>query len=308
MKIYYPQHLDKIMHISKNGQVYQLDSFWKMDEIKRNLESKHKIINIDEPVDSDLFSKFHTPDFVKALMLGIKREELIESCGVFWQPWLPIAMFNQAKAASFALESLFSGGNSSILISSGGHHTTPVRAYGFGPINAIGIAVSNAGKKLISKKIAILDLDVHQSNGFSFIEKPNLKIFDIWNKRLDKWEVNSKNPNYHNYKVNNTDEYFKKLDEILGQIVKYSPDILIYHSGADVIDTDRMGGIPGFTLNKFKERENQVFDTLSKNKIKLLLTIGGGYINYNFPDIKSERQKLVKIHLHTINGAIKRLS
>ncbi len=308
MKIYYPKNLDKIAHISKDGRIYQLDSFWKMEAIRKELESAYPVLDIEGTFEPSLFSKFHTPEFVEALIHGTNREELIESCGVFWQPWLPVAMYSRAQATVIALENLLHGDDLSVLILDGGHHTTPYHAYGFGPINSIGIALMNAKEALLDKKIVILDLDVHQGNGFSYIEGDNIAIFDIWNKRLEKWEINTNNPNYFNYEVSDAAAWSQIFANVLDQIVEQAPDILVYYSGADVIATDRMGGIKDYTLDLFKDREEKVFETMAKNSIKVMLSIGGGYVDYGKPDLASERAKLVKTHVYTVESAVRSFS
>lgn len=305
MKIYHPQKLENIMHISKTGKIYQLDSLWKMKQIKEQLSTDLPSIEIDEDIDFSLFGSFHTEEFVSALTQGIGREQVLESCGVFWQPHLPIAMYNRAKCVVLALEDVLDNESIAAVIADGGHHTTPFRAYGFGPINSIGIAVNHKKDQLKDKKIAILDLDTHQGNGFSFIDLPNVKIFDIWSKKLEKWEVHNKNKNYISSKVTTYEEWLQEFNAVLKKIEEYSPDILIYYSGADVIETDRMGGIPGFTLKNFKKREDNLFKFLLEKNIRLLLTLGGGYVDYSKKDVGIERQKLVDTHIYSIKSAAK---
>ena len=309
MKIYKPKHLDKIMHISKEGKVYQLDSLWKMGVIAENLKQKYptNILDVDGTIDINLFKEFHTNTFVDALVLGKDREKYIESCGVFWQPYLPQAMFNRAMSAVLALENIINGDKLSVMVADGGHHTTPEKAYGFGPINAIGIAINNLKTRLKDKKIIILDLDVHRSNGFSFIESPNVYIYDIWNKALEKWKVNTKNQNYRSFEIQNVEEYKDVFELVLKEIIDTKPDYVIYYSGADVLESDRMSGISGFTLDVFHDRETKVFETLSTHRIPVVLTIGGGYVNYKNGNIEEEQKNLIKNHLYSIETAIKYL-
>ena len=307
MRIYHPKKLDKIDHISKDGRIYQLDSLWKMSKIRDQLAKNNHVTNIDEPIDSQVFKSFHTNEFVAALMLGKNRMEVIESCGVFWQPHLPVAMFNRAKCVLLALGDLLGNKTAAAALVDGGHHTTPHKAYGFGPINPVGIALGHKRSSLKEKKVVVLDLDVHQGNGFSFIDMDNVVVFDIWSKRLKKWETNFNNKKYHSMKVTSYREWQFAFSKVLGLIKRLSPDILIYYSGADVISTDRMGGIPGFSLSKFKRREDRLFDFVIKHNIKLLLTLGGGYVDYSSNSPELGRKKLVDNHLYTVKSALERL-
>lgn len=308
MGIYFPTEVNKILHISKNGQIYQLDSFWKMAQIYNKLISLgYKISevshDITKNVPKDFFLKFHTPEFVESLFTGKNREFHIESCGVFWQPILIPAMYNRALAVNQALENILNGSKSEVVIADGGHHTTPNNAYGFGPINPVGISIKNLSESLKDKKIVILDLDVHQGNGFSFIEHDNVRIYDIWAKNLEKWEVLDSNSNYFSFKVSDYSSWEDRYQNILKEIVDFKPDILIYYAGVDVLDSDRMGGISGFTEEKLLTREKSVFTFCRENNISTLLTLGGGYIDYKKDNIDFEREKLVNYHIQTIESS-----
>lgn len=298
------------MHISKDGRVYQLDSFWKMQAIYERLRKIYPIEVIDsDRVDSKLLLNFHTAEFVDSLLTGQGREKYIESCGVFWQPWLPVVMTNRAKATVQSIRNLIEGDTASILLSDGGHHTTPSQAFGFGPINSLGIALYELRKELSNKKIVILDLDTHRSNGFSFIELPNLRLYDLWNQALPKWPINIESNNYYSYEVHDSDSYQSSLNDVLEEIRQYSPQIIVYYSGTDVLETDRMHGIPGFSEKLFRAREDKVIRFANEIGSKLLLAIGGGYVNYNDVDtISASKQALVENHLYTVLNVANRFS
>lgn len=299
------------MHISRDGRVYQLDSFWKMHELYKELNKKYsKLIKITDEakINRKFFLTFHTSDFVDALLTGIGREAFIESSGVFWQPWLPIVCYNRVLATKAALLNLLSNDNLSILISDIGHHTTPFQAFGFGPVNSLGTALYDLKNRILKKKIVVLDLDVHQGNGFSYINGENIHIFDLWNKKLEKWPVNHGNKNYKPFYVSNQKNYFEVLTKVLVEIGTLKPDIVVYYSGVDVINTDRMGGIKNFDYNKFKDRENLVFKTLKKLSCKVLLSFGGGYIKYKGKSVLKDRKKLIGAHLYSVDSAVKNLT
>ena len=311
MKFFYPAKKENLTHISRDGRVYQLDSFWKMYELYKELDKKYsKLIQITDEasINSKFLLTFHTRDFVESLLTGKNREALIESSGVFWQPWLPIVCYNEALATKSAVLNLINGDNLSILISDVGHHTTPFQAFGFGPINSLGTAIYDLKKQISKKKIVVLDLDVHMGNGFSFINGENIYTFDLWNKKLEKWPINDRNRHYRDFNVNNAKEYFEILQKTLIEIETLKPDIVIYYSGADVINTDRMGGIKGFDLRKFKEREGLVFKSLKKLSCKVLLSFGGGYINYKGKSVIKSKKKLIDAHLFSVESAIKNLA
>jgi acetoin utilization deacetylase AcuC-like enzyme len=72
-------------------------------------------------------------------------------------------------------------------------------------------------------------------------------------------------------------EYLLLLGENLPMILdSFQPDFLIYQSGVDVLDTDKLGRL-GLSLDGCKKRDKMVLDLARINEIPIMCCMGGGY-------------------------------
>lgn len=182
-------------------------------------------------------------------------------------------------------------------IAGGTHHAFADRGEGFCLLNDMAIASNYLLVKGLSKKIVIIDLDVHQGNGTAKIFEKESRVFTF-----------SMHGN-HNYpfhkEVSDLDiplpdgitdqEYLSQLQIHLTEIIKREhPDFVFYLSGVDILETDKFGKLK-ITIAGCKERDAFVFNILKKNKIPVAVAMGGGYS----PDIRT----IVEAHCNTFRLA-----
>jgi acetoin utilization deacetylase AcuC-like enzyme len=303
LEIYYPTFTNRILHKNASGDhVYRLDAFEKLIRLKWEILQKNdlQIFEVYEENHNSL-SSVHAPEYIHALMTGTP-EDLANSSGVLWQkPLFPLILQTNQSLILSSKSALNSG--SSVSLSMGGHHSIREQGLGFSPINNIAVAIEALQKENPGRKIAVLDLDVHYGNGLASIlkGKPDVLVVDLWNKTLDKWGY-FEDSNLIDHKVDNPVDFFVRLNESLEQIKAFKPDLLVYHSGADVIQEDRMGGIPGFTSEDFVKKENLVASFAKQNSIPIVLVFGGGYVDHTTKDTSEQGYKrIVDLFLESIN-------
>lgn len=258
-------------------------------------KSSFDIVNINEK-NANLLSTVHSDEYLKALRSGIPNE-LANSSGLIWNSQFFEIFTNSSSALVHACWETLNG-QPSLALTKGGHHAVKSRGYGFNPVNEIAIAVKSIHKKQPKVKIAVLDSDIHLGNGLKEIlhNEPNCLIIDIWNKMLEKWGDPNSKGSYISSFVTTTKEYFQTLRESLASIKKYAPELVIYHSGADVFEKDRFGGIKGFDLTKYTDREKLVMENLAG---KTCLVFGGGYAVYE-ESSDYTIMELVDLHMSSI--------
>lgn len=284
-KLFYPSGIEHIWHKSADGKtVYQLDSIQKVVQLKKAFENdgEFKVIDVTDG-DTALWSLIHTPKYIEALISGQPRS-LAESSGIMWQESFPQAYVNSAKAMILASETALAE-KFSITLGKGGHHTLSDHGYGFGPVNEVAIAIKYLHNHNPKLKIAVLDTDVHIGNGWKHLlrNKENVLLVDLWSKTIPKWDLPQPALNVHSVKINTVSEYIPQLKSQLKDVESFKPDLLIYHCGLDVLQSDRMGGIKGFDASLLKEREQLITDFVKENDLSLVFVSGGGYIDHSNP-------------------------
>ena len=70
------------------------------------------------------------------------------------------------------------------------------------------------------------------------------------------------------------------FDQLLSHV---NPDFIFFQSGVDILDTDQLGRLK-VSRAGCKQRDRIVLQTAHRNKIPLVVTMGGGY-SKNFLDI-----------------------
>ncbi len=286
IKAFYPVTTPEILHKGKDGNTYRLDGIEKLVQLRESFtkNSSIDVIKINskenEVVAADLINNIHSTNLLKSYKTG-SPEALANSSGTMWQPKLYDFVIEQAIVSQLAAQEANNNGTS-IAISGGGHHVEKESAFGFGQINTIAISALEAVE--LGNRVAVLDLDTHYSNGCIDVlrNREGIKVYSLWNQKLDKWKFYKEGGNIWHKKVENVEDYFLKLNELMEDIRAFKPDLIIYHLGLDILDTDRMGGVKGMNKSELLKKE-ALIKTLIRNELntKLIIFLGGAYIDWS---------------------------
>ena len=167
----------------------------------------------------------------------------------------------------------------SMNIAGGTHHAFYDRGEAFCMLNDQAIAANYLINKGLSKKILIIDLDVHQGNGTASLFRSNNNVFTLsfhgkknYPFRKEKSDLDIE------FDDNTSDQkYLKILKETIPKIIdEFNPDFIFYLSGVDVLENDKLGRL-SLTINGCKERDRFILDICKKNSIPVQVSMGGGY-------------------------------
>jgi acetoin utilization deacetylase AcuC-like enzyme len=186
-------------------------------------------------------------------------------------------------------------------VAGGTHHAFTDRGEGFCLLNDQAMASNYLINNNLAKRILIIDLDVHQGNGTA----------EIFSQSKNKW---SKNGRYtegvqkfdtidtrgvftfsmhgaNNYPLHKEQSdldiglpdgvedalYLKILKENLSRLMdEVQPDFAFFNAGVDVLGTDKLGKL-NLTMHGCGQRDKLVFEVCKKNKVPLVVSMGGGY-------------------------------
>ena len=167
----------------------------------------------------------------------------------------------------------------SMNIAGGTHHAFYDRGEAFCMLNDQAIAANYLINKGLSKRILIIDLDVHQGNGTASLFRSNNHVFTLsfhgkknYPFRKEKSDLDIE------FNDNTKDkEYLKVLKETIPKVIgEFNPDFIFYLSGVDVLENDKLGRL-SLTINGCKERDRFILDMCKKNSIPVQVSMGGGY-------------------------------
>ena len=196
------------------------------------------------------------------------------------------------KATKYALQN-----GIAMNIAGGTHHAYTNRGEAFCMLNDQAIGARYLQAKGMSKKILIVDLDVHQGNGTAEIFKNDKSVYTFSMHGKSNYPFKKEQSDLDIALDNdiNDKDYLKILKSTLPRIIyMQNPDFIFYLCGVDVIASDKLGKL-GMTINGCKERDRFVLQQCKNNNIPIMCSMGGGYS----PDIKT----IVDAHANTFRLA-----
>jgi acetoin utilization deacetylase AcuC-like enzyme len=195
-------------------------------------------------------------------------------------------------ACSFAIES-----GVSLNVAGGTHHAFADRGEGFCLLNDMAVAANALLHQRLSKKILIIDLDVHQGNGTAKLMEQEPRVFTFSMHGAHNYPFHKEKSDLDVGLKDGTtgQEYLTILSEILPKLIdQVKPDFAFYLSGVDILNTDKFGKLQ-VSINECKQRDELVFTLLKKQQIPVTVALGGGYS----PDIRT----IVEAHCNTFRLA-----
>lgn len=183
-------------------------------------------------------------------------------------------MHGSVQAAIFALEF-----GVAMNIAGGTHHAFTDRGEGFCLLNDIAITANYLLENQLSKKILVIDLDVHQGNGTAEIFQQENRVFTFSMHGAANYPMHKEKSDLDIGLPDKIDDqqYLKLLDQHLKPLIDdVQPDFIIYQSGVDVLASDKLGRL-GLSIQGCKERDRKVLEAAKKNQIPVMCCMGGGY-------------------------------
>ncbi len=167
----------------------------------------------------------------------------------------------------------------SLNVAGGTHHAGSNWGEGFCLLNDQAIASHYLLSNNHSKKILIIDLDVHQGNGTAEIFQNDHRVFTFSMHGANNFPYRKEQSDLDIALPDNTTdaEYLYILHKEFQKIIdQFKPDFIFYQSGVDVLETDKLGKL-SLSLDACKERDYIVLSTAKNLGIPLQISMGGGY-------------------------------
>ena len=167
----------------------------------------------------------------------------------------------------------------SMNIAGGTHHAFKNKPGAFCMLNDQAIAANYLIKNKLSKRIMIIDLDVHQGNGTASIFEKEKSVYTLsFHGKKNYPFVKQKSDYDLELEDDTTDShYIKKLKRVLPELVdSFEPDFIFYLAGVDILKNDKLGRL-AISMKGCKDRDRFVLNLCKKNSIPIQVSMGGGY-------------------------------
>ena len=238
----------------------------------------------------------HDAAYVDAVLSGTVAAAIQRRIGFPWSPQMVERSRRSVGATIAAAHAALDEGVAANL-AGGTHHAFADRGEGFCVFNDVAVAARVLQRGQLARRIAIVDLDVHQGNGTAAIFSGDDSVFTFsmhgdknfpFKKELSDLDVALADGT-------GDDEYLSLLQSHLTTVLnRHQPDFVFYLAGADPFEGDRLGRIK-MTIHGLKRRDEIVMEACTKARLPVAISMSGGYAT----DIDA----IVAIHTNTIRTA-----
>ena len=160
----------------------------------------------------------------------------------------------------------------------GTHHAHRDFGSGYCVFNDLAISAMYALEHLGLKRVAILDLDVHQGDGTATILSTEERTRTIsvhcstnfpFRKSVSDFDLPIE-PGSGDV------AYMEKVQEAVNLCLEFEPDLVLYQAGVDGLEHDHLGKL-NVTREGMRKRNQYVFEEMLNQRIPTVIFMGGGY-------------------------------
>lgn len=244
--------------------------------------------------DGDLL-RVHTARYLEAVKGGLDAAAA-RRIGFPWS----LAMVERSRrsvggtmgAARAAL-----GAGVAVNLAGGTHHAFADAGEGFCVFNDTAVAARAMQAEGRARRLAVLDLDVHQGNGTAAIFRGDDGVFtaSVHGERNYPFRKETSDLDLPLADGATDEAYLAAVDTALRATLASAPDLVFYLSGADPFEGDRLGRL-AVTRAGLVERDRRVLEGCARVGIPVAVVMGGGYA--------AAVEDTVAIHFETIRAAL----
>ena len=236
----------------------------------------------------------HDPAYVKAIADGTIAHEIQRRIGFPWSPQMVERSRRSVGATIAAAHAALDEGVAANL-AGGTHHAFADRGEGYCVFNDVAVAARVLQQAGLARRIAIVDLDVHQGNGTAaiFQNDPTVFTFSMHGDKNFPFKKEVSDLDIALPDGTGDDDYLGALTAHLSRALR-GADFVFYLAGADPYEGDRLGRLK-LTIDGLRRRDEIVLGECRSTGLPVAVTMSGGYAN----DVDA----LVTIHANTIRTA-----
>ncbi|HJZ97766.1 MAG TPA: histone deacetylase [Candidatus Solibacter sp.] len=219
----------------------------------------------------------HDAGYVRAILDGKVDPRIMRRIGFPWSPELVrrslASVGGTLAAARHAIRAGMSGN-----LAGGTHHAFRSEGAGFCVFNDLAIAILVLRREGLARRAAVIDLDVHQGDGTASIFQSDQDVLTCSVHGENNFPFRKQRSAVDIALPDGTGdaEYLDCVREVLAQVIAFRPHIVLYQSGVDALQGDRLGRL-ALTAAGLQMRDRLVFETVLGRTIPVVITMGGGY-------------------------------
>jgi len=221
--------------------------------------------------------RVHTSDYADSFLQGTLAPGVMRRIGFPWSPELVRRTLASAGSTLKAVETALDAGVSGTL-AGGTHHAFRSEGSGFCVFNDLAIAIEYLREHRHLRRVAVIDLDVHQGDGTAAIFSGDRNVFtlSVHGRKNFPFRKQQSTLDIELEDGTEDEEYLSQVRKALAQIWQFGPEMILYQSGVDGLKSDRLGRL-ALTAEGLRQRDEMVLNNAKRIGIPVAITLGGGY-------------------------------
>ena len=229
------------------------------------------------PADRETIELVHDSAYVDAFLNGTLDSSAMRRIGFPWSDGLvqrTLASVGSTLAATNEALSTGWGGT----LAGGTHHAFAAEGSGFCVFNDIAVAICVLQRDHGMKRIAVVDLDVHQGDGTAqiFSGDPSVLTLSVHCKNNFPLRKQQSRIDVELDAGVGDHEYLQVLETVLPRVWEFQPQAVFYQSGVDGLVSDELGHLE-LTHAGLLARDRLVMRQVREQGVPFVVTLGGGY-------------------------------
>jgi acetoin utilization deacetylase AcuC-like enzyme len=250
----------------------------KYDRIYENLRRHHAArLQLGARASVDDVALVHDADYVARVRSGTLSESAVRRLGFPWSESLVVRSLRSVGGTLAALAWAMQDGAAGH-IAGGTHHAFRDRGEGFCTFNDIAVAIAVARRDYGVRRVAVVDLDVHQGNGTASLFAGDPDVFTLSLHGAKNYPFHKESSSLDVPLPDGCDDalYLRALNGALEVVRAHAPELVLYQAGVDGLTGDRLGRM-ALTHAGLGQRDALVFRMARALAVPLVVTLGGGY-------------------------------
>ena len=219
----------------------------------------------------------HDAGYVDSILTGTAAPAVMRRIGLPWSHTLAARSLatvgGTLAAARTALDTGVSG-----QLAGGTHHAHRDFGSGFCVFNDIAVAALVLLGEDRVRRVAVLDLDVHQGDGNAALlaGRPGLFVVSVHGEKNFPFRKMPSDLDVALADGTGDRDYLDRLVGVLDRVAAFRPELMFYLSGADPLASDTLGRL-SLSHEGLLERDRLVLGFAARRGIPVAIAIGGGY-------------------------------
>jgi acetoin utilization deacetylase AcuC-like enzyme len=251
-------------------------------------------LTVPEAATPEQLGRVHVGEYVDRVSRGALGVEEVRRIGFPWSPEL-VERSRRSVGGTLAAGQAALEDGVAVNLAGGTHHAFADRGEGFCVFNDVAVATRDlqAGGRV--RRVAILDLDVHQGNGTAAIFSGDPSVFTLSVHGESNFPFRKEKSDLDLPLADGTgdEKYLRAAREGLAAALATGPDIAFYIAGADPFEHDRLGRL-SVSKSGLAERDRLVLSECARTRVPVAVVMSGGYA-HDVSDTVDVHEETVRI-------------